>query len=127
MRGQPWAAGTEGHCRSLPGHRMLPAAVARLAWEHRPGLSHVSLGRPEDTGGQPGLLTAWGSAGSKRGQVLSGRDGGPACMVVLVLPTRPPVLTRPARPQDLATLLERVGCLKYLQVFEEQDVDLRIF
>ncbi|PNJ16627.1 ANKS3 isoform 26, partial [Pongo abelii] len=28
---------------------------------------------------------------------------------------------------DLATLLEQIGCLKYLQVFEEQDVDLRIF
>ncbi|XP_058142524.1 ankyrin repeat and SAM domain-containing protein 3 isoform X3 [Dasypus novemcinctus] len=32
-----------------------------------------------------------------------------------------------AGPQDLATLLEQIGCLKYLQVFEEQDVDLRIF
>ncbi|XP_053412086.1 ankyrin repeat and SAM domain-containing protein 3 isoform X3 [Nycticebus coucang] len=30
-------------------------------------------------------------------------------------------------PQNLATLLEQIGCLKYLQVFEEQDVDLRIF
>ncbi|KAM9372619.1 ankyrin repeat and SAM domain-containing protein 3 [Phaethornis superciliosus] len=30
-------------------------------------------------------------------------------------------------PQDLATFLEQIGCLKYLQVFEEQDVDLRIF
>ncbi|XP_035876871.1 ankyrin repeat and SAM domain-containing protein 3 isoform X4 [Phyllostomus discolor] len=30
-------------------------------------------------------------------------------------------------PQDLATLLEQIGCLKYLQLFEEQDVDLRIF
>ncbi|XP_049758943.1 ankyrin repeat and SAM domain-containing protein 3 isoform X2 [Elephas maximus indicus] len=30
-------------------------------------------------------------------------------------------------PQDLASLLEQIGCLKYLQVFEEQDVDLRIF
>ncbi|KAL1778958.1 ankyrin repeat and SAM domain-containing protein 3 isoform X1 [Sigmodon hispidus] len=30
-------------------------------------------------------------------------------------------------PQDLATLLEQIGCLKYLPVFEEQDVDLRIF
>lgn len=29
--------------------------------------------------------------------------------------------------QDLAALLEQIGCLKYLQVFEEQDVDLRIF
>ncbi|KAB1251915.1 Ankyrin repeat and SAM domain-containing protein 3, partial [Camelus dromedarius] len=29
--------------------------------------------------------------------------------------------------EDLATLLEQIGCLKYLQVFEEQDVDLRIF
>lgn len=29
--------------------------------------------------------------------------------------------------QDLATFLEQIGCLKYLQVFEEQDVDLRIF
>ncbi|XP_045427282.1 ankyrin repeat and SAM domain-containing protein 3 isoform X3 [Pipistrellus kuhlii] len=32
-----------------------------------------------------------------------------------------------AGPQDLATLLEQIGCLKYLQLFEEQDVDLRIF
>uniref|UniRef100_A0A2K6SK43 Ankyrin repeat and sterile alpha motif domain containing 3 n=1 Tax=Saimiri boliviensis boliviensis TaxID=39432 RepID=A0A2K6SK43_SAIBB len=30
-------------------------------------------------------------------------------------------------PQDLAALLEQIGCLKYLQLFEEQDVDLRIF
>lgn len=30
-------------------------------------------------------------------------------------------------PQDLAALLEQIGCLKYLHVFEEQDVDLRIF
>ncbi|KAM6155688.1 ankyrin repeat and SAM domain-containing protein 3 [Rhynchocyon petersi] len=30
-------------------------------------------------------------------------------------------------PQDLASLLEQIGCLKYLQVFQEQDVDLRIF
>lgn len=29
--------------------------------------------------------------------------------------------------QDLATFLDEIGCLKYLQVFEEQDVDLRIF
>ncbi|KAL8175127.1 UNVERIFIED_CONTAM: Ankyrin repeat and SAM domain-containing protein 3, partial [Gekko kuhli] len=32
-----------------------------------------------------------------------------------------------AGPQDLASFLEQIGCLKYLQVFEEQDVDLRIF
>ncbi|XP_060116922.1 ankyrin repeat and SAM domain-containing protein 3 [Heteronotia binoei] len=30
-------------------------------------------------------------------------------------------------PQDLAAFLEQIGCLKYLQVFEEQDIDLRIF
>lgn len=35
--------------------------------------------------------------------------------------------TLPLGPQDLAALLEQIGCLKYLQVFEEQDVDLRIF
>lgn len=29
--------------------------------------------------------------------------------------------------QDLATFLEQIGCLKYLPMFEEQDVDLRIF
>lgn len=29
--------------------------------------------------------------------------------------------------QDLASLLEQIGCLKYLRLFEEQDVDLRIF
>ncbi|XP_068003442.1 ankyrin repeat and SAM domain-containing protein 3 isoform X2 [Melanerpes formicivorus] len=44
-----------------------------------------------------------------------GRAGGSA---------QPPAYTG---PQDLATLLEQIGCLKYLQVFEEQDVDLRIF
>ncbi|XP_010124128.1 PREDICTED: ankyrin repeat and SAM domain-containing protein 3-like, partial [Chlamydotis macqueenii] len=41
----------------------------------------------------------------------------------LILP-EPPAYTG---PQDLATFLEQIGCLKYLQVFEEQDVDLRIF
>ncbi|XP_065500727.1 ankyrin repeat and SAM domain-containing protein 3 isoform X1 [Caloenas nicobarica] len=41
----------------------------------------------------------------------------------LILP-EPPAYTG---PQDLATFLEEIGCLKYLQVFEEQDVDLRIF
>ncbi|XP_006897478.1 PREDICTED: ankyrin repeat and SAM domain-containing protein 3 [Elephantulus edwardii] len=40
-----------------------------------------------------------------------------------------PQAQRPAYtgPQDLPTLLEQIGCLKYLQVFQEQDVDLRIF
>ncbi|XP_054990142.1 ankyrin repeat and SAM domain-containing protein 3 isoform X2 [Sorex araneus] len=40
-----------------------------------------------------------------------------------------PPIEKPAAsgPQDLATLLEQIGCLKYLQLFEEQDVDLRIF
>uniref|UniRef100_A0A8D0G6B3 SAM domain-containing protein n=1 Tax=Sphenodon punctatus TaxID=8508 RepID=A0A8D0G6B3_SPHPU len=38
--------------------------------------------------------------------------------------SEPPAYTG---PQDLATFLEEIGCLKYLQVFEEQDVDLRIF
>uniref|UniRef100_A0A8C6XGX5 Ankyrin repeat and sterile alpha motif domain containing 3 n=1 Tax=Naja naja TaxID=35670 RepID=A0A8C6XGX5_NAJNA len=32
-----------------------------------------------------------------------------------------------AGPQDLATFLDQIGCLKYLQIFEEQDIDLRIF
>uniref|UniRef100_V9KEN1 Ankyrin repeat and SAM domain-containing protein 3 n=1 Tax=Callorhinchus milii TaxID=7868 RepID=V9KEN1_CALMI len=30
-------------------------------------------------------------------------------------------------PQDLAEFLEQIGCQKYLSVFEEQDVDLRVF
>ncbi|KAE8579128.1 hypothetical protein XENTR_v10023919 [Xenopus tropicalis] len=30
-------------------------------------------------------------------------------------------------PKDLAEMLEQIGCLKYLPVFEEQDVNLRIF
>ncbi|KAM5151803.1 ankyrin repeat and SAM domain-containing protein 3 [Mantella aurantiaca] len=30
-------------------------------------------------------------------------------------------------PQDLAELLEQIGCSKYLSVFQEQDVNLRIF
>ncbi|XP_073915329.1 ankyrin repeat and SAM domain-containing protein 3 isoform X5 [Castor canadensis] len=40
-----------------------------------------------------------------------------------------PQVERPpySGPQDLAELLEQIGCLKYLQLFEEQDVDLRIF
>lgn len=42
-----------------------------------------------------------------------------------VLAPRPPSCL--PLSQDLATLLEQIGCLKYLQVFEEQDVDLRIF
>ncbi|XP_058705612.1 ankyrin repeat and SAM domain-containing protein 3 isoform X1 [Poecile atricapillus] len=50
-----------------------------------------------------------------------GRPGG--CSQHLVLP-KPPAYTG---PKDLATFLEEIGCLKYLQVFEEQDVDLRIF
>uniref|UniRef100_A0A8C0TXB8 Ankyrin repeat and SAM domain-containing protein 3-like n=1 Tax=Cyanistes caeruleus TaxID=156563 RepID=A0A8C0TXB8_CYACU len=50
-----------------------------------------------------------------------GRAGG--CSQHLVLP-KPPAYTG---PKDLATFLEEIGCLKYLQVFEEQDVDLRIF
>ncbi|XP_056389966.1 ankyrin repeat and SAM domain-containing protein 3 isoform X2 [Hyla sarda] len=32
-----------------------------------------------------------------------------------------------AGPQDLAELLEQIGCSKYLSVFQEQDVNLRIF
>ncbi|XP_070617103.1 ankyrin repeat and SAM domain-containing protein 3 [Erythrolamprus reginae] len=32
-----------------------------------------------------------------------------------------------AGPQDLANFLDQIGCLKYLQIFEEQDIDLRIF
>ncbi|KAH1183631.1 hypothetical protein KIL84_014247, partial [Mauremys mutica] len=38
-----------------------------------------------------------------------------------------PEATTYTGPQDLATFLEQIGCLKYLQVFEEQDIDLRIF
>ncbi|XP_066496771.1 ankyrin repeat and SAM domain-containing protein 3 [Tiliqua scincoides] len=41
-------------------------------------------------------------------------------------PSNPEAPSYPG-PQDLATFLEQIGCLKYLQVFEEQDVDLRIF
>ncbi|XP_054549837.1 ankyrin repeat and SAM domain-containing protein 3 isoform X2 [Talpa occidentalis] len=49
---------------------------------------------------------------------------GAACSPGSVPQTeRPPY----SGPQDLAALLEQIGCLKYLQVFEEQDVDLRIF
>ncbi|XP_012921061.1 ankyrin repeat and SAM domain-containing protein 3 isoform X2 [Heterocephalus glaber] len=49
---------------------------------------------------------------------------GTACSPGSVLHTE---LSPYSGPQDLATLLEQIGCLKYLQVFEEQDVDLRIF
>nr|XP_056722358.1 ankyrin repeat and SAM domain-containing protein 3 [Euleptes europaea] len=44
-------------------------------------------------------------------------------------PCAPPKLEAPpyTGPQDLAAFLEQIGCLKYLPVFEEQDVDLRIF
>ncbi|XP_061258478.1 ankyrin repeat and SAM domain-containing protein 3 isoform X2 [Bos javanicus] len=49
--------------------------------------------------------------------------------VMSCAPGASPQTDRPpySGPQDLATLLEQIGCLKYLQVFEEQDVDLRIF
>ncbi|NWI86796.1 ANKS3 protein, partial [Pitta sordida] len=50
-----------------------------------------------------------------------GKAGGSAQHQAL---PEPPAYTG---PQDLATFLEQIGCLKYLQVFEEQDVDLRIF
>ena len=70
---------------------------------------------------------AWGSVGSEQaGCCVGGR-----WLAGWALPCPrlhgPPVLSQPACPQDLATLLEQIGCLKYLQVFEEQDVDLRIF
>lgn len=79
--------------------------------------------------GRPGLPATPGGQQAQDGPGAEWEDGGPTCRVVLVPPTSswPPVLTWPARPQDLATLLEQIGCLKYLQVFEEQDVDLRIF
>ncbi|XP_030067744.1 ankyrin repeat and SAM domain-containing protein 3 isoform X2 [Microcaecilia unicolor] len=32
-----------------------------------------------------------------------------------------------AGPKNLAEFLDQIGCLKYLSVFEEQDVDLRVF
>ncbi|NXD29531.1 ANKS3 protein, partial [Spelaeornis formosus] len=50
-----------------------------------------------------------------------GKAGG--CSQHLLLPETPAY----TGPQDLAAFLEEIGCLKYLQVFEEQDVDLRIF
>ncbi|XP_015263828.1 PREDICTED: ankyrin repeat and SAM domain-containing protein 3, partial [Gekko japonicus] len=54
--------------------------------------------------------------GSHRSRVLSQHGEAPK--------PEPPSYTG---PQDLATFLEQIGCLKYLPVFEEQDVDLRIF
>ncbi|KAG8433207.1 hypothetical protein GDO86_017481, partial [Hymenochirus boettgeri] len=54
-----------------------------------------------------------------------GRDGLPNCRLsnsVLALET--PSYTG---PKDLAEMLEQIGCSKYLTVFEEQDVNLRIF
>ncbi|XP_075755184.1 ankyrin repeat and SAM domain-containing protein 3 isoform X1 [Pelodiscus sinensis] len=40
----------------------------------------------------------------------------------------PPLEATPyVGPQDLAAFLAQIGCLKYLPVFEEQDIDLRIF
>nr|XP_014129533.1 ankyrin repeat and SAM domain-containing protein 3 [Zonotrichia albicollis] len=61
------------------------------------------------------------SNSDSQGSHCLGKAGG--CCQHLVLP-EPPAYTG---PQDLATFLEEIGCLKYLQVFEEQDVDLRIF
>lgn len=71
----------------------------------------------------PGGQQAQDGPGAER------EDGGPRAGWALSCPRLhgPPFLSRPACPQDLATLLEQIGCLKYLQVFEEQDVDLRIF
>ncbi|XP_072463792.1 ankyrin repeat and SAM domain-containing protein 3 isoform X3 [Notamacropus eugenii] len=54
------------------------------------------------------------------GSGTSGMSGPPGSIFRSERPTY-------SGPQDLATLLEQIGCLKYLQVFEEQDVDLRIF
>ncbi|XP_060028424.1 ankyrin repeat and SAM domain-containing protein 3 isoform X3 [Erinaceus europaeus] len=63
--------------------------------------------------------------GSSDGQwPPSARGSSPACPPV---PAPQPQSTPYSGPQDLAALLEQIGCLKYLQVFEEQDVDLRIF
>ncbi|XP_074409220.1 ankyrin repeat and SAM domain-containing protein 3 [Zonotrichia albicollis] len=61
------------------------------------------------------------SNSDSQGSHCLGKAGG--CCQHLLLP-EPPAYTG---PQDLATFLEEIGCLKYLQVFEEQDVDLRIF
>lgn len=79
--------------------------------------------------GQPGLLATPGGQQAQDRPGAEWVDGGLRAGWALPCPRLhgPPVLSQPACPQDLATLLEQIGCLKYLQVFEEQDVDLRIF
>lgn len=64
-----------------------------------------------------GHLKARNRHSSSDGQLPPGAPG----------PAPPPQQPPCSGPQDLASLLEQIGCLKYLQVFEEQDVDLRIF
>ncbi|XP_077173097.1 ankyrin repeat and SAM domain-containing protein 3 isoform X2 [Paroedura picta] len=63
-----------------------------------------------------------GSRGSHRPRASSQHCGGPKPEA----PSNPGSQCTAPR-QDLATFLEQIGCLKYLPVFEEQDVDLRIF
>lgn len=78
--------------------------------------------------GQPGLPARPGGQQAQDRPGAEWEDGGPRAG--WAFPSHvftAACLTRPAHPQDLATLLEQIGCLKYLQVFEEQDVDLRIF
>ncbi|XP_012866865.1 PREDICTED: ankyrin repeat and SAM domain-containing protein 3 isoform X1 [Dipodomys ordii] len=61
--------------------------------------------------------------GSSDGQWLPSPGGAARSPGSASRTERPPY----SGPQDLAALLEQIGCLKYLQLFEEQDVDLRIF
>ncbi|XP_068100307.1 ankyrin repeat and SAM domain-containing protein 3 isoform X2 [Hyperolius riggenbachi] len=65
------------------------------------------------------------SKGRQRNGDAHANPGPPNCRFSSALPAAdlPPY----TGPKDLAELLEQIGCSKYLSVFQEQDVNLRIF
>nr|DBA19357.1 TPA: hypothetical protein GDO54_015208 [Pyxicephalus adspersus] len=65
------------------------------------------------------------SKGRQRNGTAHTNPGPSNCIVTNSLPD--PEVPRYTGPKDLAELLEQIGCSKYLPVFQEQDVNLRIF
>lgn len=65
------------------------------------------------------------SKGRQRNGDAHANAGPSNCRVSNSLPD--PDIPHYTGPKDLAELLEQIGCSKYLSVFQEQDVNLRIF
>ncbi|XP_063790855.1 ankyrin repeat and SAM domain-containing protein 3 [Pseudophryne corroboree] len=63
------------------------------------------------------------SKGRQRNGDVHPTAGPSLCRVSMTDPDVPPY----TGPKDLAELLEQIGCSKYLPIFQEQDVNLRIF